>query len=167
MTTLGKSQDYVKLLRMINDNADGRQGPFSIQNVVRMSLVFDKYPGEWHGNKSISLVFSHLNKIYQPVQNFEICLFGDETIVWDKIEKKANRQQRNWLENQLSRLESLNDERQDRALIINSLFSTNLNQKTTSDFIIEVDSNFQFGQQYKWRNTVLVIVCCRMGMKQV
>lgn len=132
-----------------------------------MSLVFDKYPGEWHGNKSISLVFNHLNKIYQPVQNFEICLFGDETIVWDKIEKKANKQQQNWLENQLKKLENLNDERQDRALMIDSLFSTHLNQKTTSDFLIESDSDFRFGQQHKWRNTVLVIVCCRMGMKQV
>jgi len=30
MSALGKSQEYVKLLRMINDNADGREGPFSI-----------------------------------------------------------------------------------------------------------------------------------------
>jgi hypothetical protein len=54
-----------------------------------MSLIFDKHPGEWHGNKSISMVFSHLNKIYNPIQNFEICLFGDETIYFDKIEKFA------------------------------------------------------------------------------
>jgi len=26
----------------------------SIQNVVRMSLIFDRNPGEWHGNNSIS-----------------------------------------------------------------------------------------------------------------
>jgi len=54
-----------------------------------MSLVFDRFPGEWHGNKSISLVFSHLNKIYSPIKNFELCLFGDEAIYYDKIEKTA------------------------------------------------------------------------------
>ena len=67
------------MLTLINDNKDGADGAFSIQNVARMSLVFDKNPGEWHGNKSISLVFSHLNKIYNPIDNFEVCLFGDET----------------------------------------------------------------------------------------
>ena len=77
------------MLLLINDNNDGKQGSFSIQNVVRMALIFDKYPGEWHGNKSISLVFSHLNKIYKPLNDFEICLFGDETIYYDKIEKKS------------------------------------------------------------------------------
>ena len=75
------------MLTLINDNKDGADGAFSIQNVARMSLVFDKNPGEWHGNKSISLVFSHLNKIYNPNDNFEVCLFGDETIYWDKVEK--------------------------------------------------------------------------------
>ena len=54
-----------------------------------MALIFDRYPGEWHGNKSICLVFSHLNKIYKPIKNFEVCLFGDEMIYFDKIEKKA------------------------------------------------------------------------------
>jgi len=54
-----------------------------------MALIFDRYPGEWHGNKSISLVFSHLNKIYRPINNFEVCLFGDDSVFFDKIEKKA------------------------------------------------------------------------------
>ncbi len=61
---LGQSNIYVKVLQLLNDNTDGAAGAFSIQNAVRMGLVFDKNPGEWHGNKSISLVFSHLNKIY-------------------------------------------------------------------------------------------------------
>lgn len=73
------------MLTLINDNIDGSDGAFSIQNVVRMSLIFDKYPGEWHGNKSISLVFSHLNKIYSPIKKFQICVFGDEAIYLDKI----------------------------------------------------------------------------------
>lgn len=54
-----------------------------------MSLIFDRHPGEWHGNKSISMVFNHLFKVYKPIRNFEICLFGDENIYFDKIEKTA------------------------------------------------------------------------------
>jgi hypothetical protein len=77
---------------------DGPQGALSIQNVVRMSLIFDKHPGEWHGNKSISLVFSHLFKIYKPIKKFEICLFGDESVYFDKIEKTAKTPQSNWLQ---------------------------------------------------------------------
>ena len=76
---------------------DGRDGAFSIQNVVRMALIFDRYPGEWHGNKSISLVFSHLNKVYQPIDNFEVCLFGDDSVFFDKIYKKATMSPSNWL----------------------------------------------------------------------
>jgi hypothetical protein len=91
MQTLGTSEKYINMLTLINDNIDGAQGALSIQNVARMSLVFDRYPGEWHGNKSISLVFSHLNKIYNPILNFKICLFGDENVFYDKIEKCAYR----------------------------------------------------------------------------
>ena len=61
---LATSSDYIKVLTLINDNLDGHQGAFSIQNVARMSLIYDKFPGEWHGNKSISLVFQNLNRLY-------------------------------------------------------------------------------------------------------
>jgi hypothetical protein len=71
---LAQAPIYTFLLMLLNDNMDGRAGAFSIQNVVRMALIFDRYPGEWHGNKSISLVFSHLNKIYRPINNFEVCV---------------------------------------------------------------------------------------------
>lgn len=47
---------YTRVLTLMNDNADGAQGVFSIQNIVRMSLVYDKFPGEWHGPGSISHV---------------------------------------------------------------------------------------------------------------
>lgn len=67
---MGPIDEYLNLLTLISDNGDGAQSPFGIQNVVRMALVFEKFPGEWHGNKSISLVFSHLNKVYAPVRNF-------------------------------------------------------------------------------------------------
>ena len=55
---------YLKMLRVMHDNADGRNGAFSIQNIVRMSLLYNKYPGEWHGPGSISNVFKDLNKLY-------------------------------------------------------------------------------------------------------
>ena len=48
MQTLGTSEKYINMLTLINDNIDGAQGALSIQNVARMSLVFDRYPGEWH-----------------------------------------------------------------------------------------------------------------------
>ena len=82
---MGPIDEYINLLTLINDNGDGAECAFGIQNVVRMALVFEKLPGEWHGNKSISLVFSHLNKVYAPIKNFQICLFGDETLYYDKI----------------------------------------------------------------------------------
>lgn len=97
LKTLSLSDWYVKLLTLINDNLDGQKGALNIQNVVRMSLVFDRYPGEWHGNKSISVVFSHLFKIYNPIPNFEICLFGDESIFLDKIVKYGTTPHQNWL----------------------------------------------------------------------
>lgn len=89
LKSLGQSEEYIKILSLINDNTDGAAGALSIQNVVRMSLIFDKHPGEWHGNKSISLVFSHLFKVYRPIERFEICIFGDESVYFDKIEKKG------------------------------------------------------------------------------
>ena len=55
---------YRKLLVLINDNYDKAEGAFGMQNVARMSAVFDKFPGEWHGNKSISVVMNYLNKLY-------------------------------------------------------------------------------------------------------
>lgn len=105
-----------------------------------MSLIFDKNPGEWHGNKSISLVFSHLNKIYSPIPNFEICLFGDETIYWNKVEKMAYKTPSNWLKGQLSKLEGFSDERQDKILLIDALFKKFLQASSQSgkqDFLID------------------------------
>lgn len=94
---LAGSVDYIKILTLINDNLDGPNGALSIQNVARMSLVYDRYPGEWHGNKSISLVFQSLNRLYAPLENFEMCVFGDDTIFLDKIKKAGERMPRNWL----------------------------------------------------------------------
>jgi hypothetical protein len=55
---LGASENYIRMLTLINDNLDGFEGALSIQNVARMSLIYERYPGEWHGNNSISLVFN-------------------------------------------------------------------------------------------------------------
>ena len=57
---------YTRVLTLMNDNADGAPGAFSIQNIVRMSLTYDKYPGEWHGPGSISHVLKDLNKVCAP-----------------------------------------------------------------------------------------------------
>lgn len=51
----------------MNDNSDGQKGAFSIQNVARMSLLYNKYPGEWHGPGSMSNVIKDLNKVYAPI----------------------------------------------------------------------------------------------------
>lgn len=98
LKSLATSKEYIQVLTLINDNNDGHMGAFSIQNVVRMGLIFDRFPGEWHGNKSISLVFSHLNKIYKPIPDFEICLYGNDAIYYDKIKKKACQSVPDWLE---------------------------------------------------------------------
>jgi len=107
---LAQAPIYTFLLILLNDNMDGRAGAFSIQNVVRMALIFDRYPGEWHGNKSISLVFSHLNKIYRPINNFEVCVFGDDTVFFDKVLKKATTPPLNWMKHQRAKFNSLSDE---------------------------------------------------------
>lgn len=120
--TLAQSDEYVNLLTLINDNTDGQKGALSIQNVARMSLVFDRYPGEWHGNKSISLVFSHLFKVYNPISKFKMCIFGDESVFYDKIEKYARRPQENWLRKQLLKNDELSDERKQKAALIEELF---------------------------------------------
>lgn len=88
-----------------------------------MALIFDRYPGEWHGNKSISLVFSHLNKIYRPVNNFEVCLFGDDTVFFDKIERKACTAPVNWIKHQKKKFEKMSDERKEKVNMIEALFN--------------------------------------------
>ena len=55
---------YIRVLKLMFDNADGVDGVCSIQNVARMGLIYNKYPGEWHGPGSISNVFRDLNKVY-------------------------------------------------------------------------------------------------------
>ena len=73
----------------MHDNADGRRGAFSIQNIARMSLIYNKYPGEWHGPGSISNVLRDLNNLYQPIDNLKVVHFPDGMIYYDKIRKAA------------------------------------------------------------------------------
>ena len=54
----------------MHENADGKEGAFSIQNIARMGLIYNKYPGEWHGPGSISGVMKDLNKMYLPIEDF-------------------------------------------------------------------------------------------------
>ena len=69
-----------------------------------MGVIFNKYPCEWHGNRSISVVINALNKLYKPINNFETCVFGDGTIIFDKIEKAGRRLPRVWLYDALNKL---------------------------------------------------------------
>ena len=87
----------------MNDNADGLPGVFSIQNVARMSLVYNKYPGEWHGPGSISNVMRDLNKIYLPYENFRITHFVDGVVYLDKILKAGFKKPALWLTEQMKK----------------------------------------------------------------
>ena len=160
---LGKSDEYTRILSLINDNTDGAQGAFSIQNVVRMSLIFDKHPGEWHGNKSISLVFSHLNKIYRPIKKFEVCIFGDESVYFDKIERMGRNPTQNWLKKQHQKIDELSYERREKVQLIETLFE----QYLPEDSEPKVSQSHHQNTKHKWQNAVLVTICVRLGMKAV
>ena len=67
---LREQSNYLKVLKLMHDNIDGPTGAFSIQNIARMGLIYNKYPGEWHGPGSISNVFKDLNKMYLPINDF-------------------------------------------------------------------------------------------------
>jgi len=96
MKTLATSRDYLKVLTLVNDWSDGPEGVFSVQNVARMGLIYDKYPGEWYGPSSISNVFKDLNKVYKPYEDFEVCNFGDGVVYFDKLRKIGCRNPRNY-----------------------------------------------------------------------
>ena len=81
----------------MNDNADGAIGAFSIQNIARMSLIYDKFPGEFHGPGSCSNVMRDLNKMYLPYTNFQIVHFPDGMVYFDKIQKAGCQKPRKWL----------------------------------------------------------------------
>ena len=72
---LKNMNEYCRVLVLMNDNADGAAGAFSIQNIARMSLLYDKFPGEFHGPGSISNVIKDLNKMYLPYSNFNVIHF--------------------------------------------------------------------------------------------
>ena len=93
----------------MNDNADGLPGVFSIQNVARMSLVYNKYPGEWHGPGSISNVMRDLNKIYLPYENFRITHFVDGVVYLDKILNAGLKRPTLWLTEQVKKTENYLD----------------------------------------------------------
>lgn len=65
-----EGRSYMKVLKLMHDNANGKEGAFSMQNVARMGLIYNKYPGEWYGPGSISNVFKDLNKMYLPIEDF-------------------------------------------------------------------------------------------------
>ena len=56
-----------------------------------MGFANNKLPGEWYGPHAISLMLKDLNKMFTPVRNFEICVFNDGAIYYDKILKLATK----------------------------------------------------------------------------
>lgn len=50
-----------------------------------MGLAHRKLPGEWYGPSAISVMIKDLNKLYQPCEDFQLCLFHDGNIYLDKI----------------------------------------------------------------------------------
>lgn len=63
-----------------------------------MGLVHNKFPGEWYGPSSASLVFKDLNNhVFKPYNNFEVCLFPDGNVYLDKVKKFGCRLPRNWM----------------------------------------------------------------------
>lgn len=116
-----EQSSYMKVLELMNDNADGFKGAFSIQNIARMGLVYNKYPGEWHGPGSISNVVKDLNKLYLPVGDFRILHFCDGMIYYDKIEKAAMEEPRNYLFDLFKR-QDLSDEKLSKLRAMHILF---------------------------------------------
>ena len=86
-----------------------------------MSLLYNKYPGEWHGPGSISNVMKDLNKLYQPVEDFQIVHFNDGMLYYDKILKAARAEPRKYLFHQLNR-QDLNRDRIDKLQAMHLLF---------------------------------------------
>lgn len=55
-----------------------------------MGLCHGKLPGEWYGPNAIAVMLKDLNKLYRPFNNFQVCVFHDGNIYYDKIVKLAN-----------------------------------------------------------------------------
>lgn len=86
-----------------------------------MSLIYNKYPGEWHGPGSISNVFKDLNKMYLPVDDFQIVHFPDGMIYYDKITKAAELAPRKYLIN-LMQKEEMRQEKLNKMQQMHALF---------------------------------------------
>lgn len=65
-----------------------------------MGLCHNKLPGEWYGPHAIAIMmkvkiikisknFQDLNKLYRPFNDFQVCVFHDGNIYFDKIKKLA------------------------------------------------------------------------------
>lgn len=54
-----------------------------------MGLCHGKLPGEWYGPHAIAVMLKDLNKLYRPFNNFQVCIFHDGNIYFDKIKRLA------------------------------------------------------------------------------
>eukprot|EP00347_Sterkiella_histriomuscorum_P008343 403345460 len=88
-STEQKRLNYAKIIQLIHDNDCSQTGAFSIQNIAKMGFCHDKLPGEWYGPHALTIMLRDLNRIYQPVENFQVCMFRDGNVYYDKIMKTA------------------------------------------------------------------------------
>ena len=105
----------------MHDNADGKEGAFSIQNIARMGLIYNKYPGEWHGPGSISGVMKDLNKMYLPIEDFQIVHFSDGMIYYDKVMRAAECPPRKYLIDLMNK-NDISEEKLTRVQQLHTLF---------------------------------------------
>ncbi|CDW79449.1 UNKNOWN [Stylonychia lemnae] len=82
-------EKFRSIIRLILDNDGTKQAAFSIQNIAKMGFCHDKYPSEWYGHHAMSIMMRDLNKMYQPVHDFQICIYRDGNIYYDKLKKLA------------------------------------------------------------------------------
>jgi len=44
-------------------------------------------PGEWYGPHAIAIILKDLNKMFQPFDDFKLCVFHDASIYFSKLER--------------------------------------------------------------------------------
>ena len=63
-----------------------------------MGLVHNKFPGEWYGPSSISIVLKDLNnRVFKPYSDFQVCLFSDGNIYLEKVKRIGCKEPKFWM----------------------------------------------------------------------
>lgn len=156
-----------------------------------MGLVYNKYPGEWHGPGSISNVIKDLNKLYQPFDDFQVLHFSDGMIYYDKIIKAAHQKPRKYLIDLMKKTD-LSEEKLFKMQQMHTLFKKytlmGIDQKVYPEISASYslpnlpgDDDFNFDETERrniggtgscsedenWRNGVLLLISCRLGLRSM